>query len=70
MRKLHGRTSEDPDSRFVHLARLALIALAATAAACVAGEAGAQASLASSPARFAATIDGELAVPGLEEPVE
>ncbi len=70
MRKLHGRTSEDPDSRFVHLARLALIALAATAAACVAGEAGAQASLDELARRSLATIDGELAVPGLEEPVE
>ena len=48
------------------LARLALIVLAAGAAACVAGGAGAPASLDELAQRSLATIDGELAVPGLQ----
>ncbi|MCY3843485.1 MAG: penicillin acylase family protein, partial [Acidobacteria bacterium] len=70
MRENHGRTSQDPGSRVGHLARLALIALAAGAAACVAGGAGAPASLDELAQRSLATLDGELAVPGLQQPVE
>ena len=70
MREFHGRTSEDPGSRVGYLARLALIVLAAGAAACVAGGAGAPASLDELAQRSLATIDGELAVPGLQAPVE
>ena len=52
------------------LARLVLIALAATAAGCAADESGGPASLDDLAGRTLATIDGELAVPGLREPVE
>ena len=70
MHELCGRTSEDPRSRFRHLARLAVVALAAVAAGCVAGGAEAPVSLDELARRSLATIDGELAVPGLREPVE
>ena len=56
--------------RFDRLARLLLIVLAATAAGCAAGESEEPASLDDLASRSLATIDGELAVAGLKEPVE
>ena len=70
MRELLGRTSQGSGPRVDHLAGLVLVALAATAVGCVAGGAGAPASLDELAQRSLATIDGELAVPGLREPVE
>ena len=79
MRQLPGRTSEGlgsrcghgrPGSSLGHLARLALIALAAIAAGCGADDSAAPASLDDLAHRSLATLDGELAAPGLREPVE
>ena len=79
MRQLPGRTSEGlgsrcghgrPGSSLGHLARLALIALAAIAAGCGADDSAAPASLDELAHRSLATLDGELAAPGLKEPVE
>ena len=79
MRQLPARTFEGsgarfghrgPGARLGHLARFALIALVAAAAGCAAGESGAPASLDELAQEVLATIDGELAVPGLREPVE
>ena len=70
MRELRGRTPGAFGSRSGHLARLVLIALAAIAAACVADESEAPSSLHELADRSLAAIDGELAVPGLREPVE
>ena len=70
MRELLGRMSQGSGLRFGRLAGPALVALATAAAGCVADGAGAPASLDELARRSLATIDGELAVPGLREPVE
>ncbi len=70
MREILGRTSHGSGPRFDQLAGLVLVALAVAAAGCVAGGAAAPASLDELAERSLATIDGELAVPGLREPVE
>ena len=70
MRAILGRTSHGSGPRFDQLAGLVLVALAVAAAGCVAGGAAAPASLDELAERSLATIDGELAVPGLREPVE